>query len=57
MAKGLVAYLSFPGFDLGLLQVGFVVDNVALGQVFSEYFGLAFLVPFDANTSYSFSHV
>jgi hypothetical protein len=28
-----------PGFDPGSGQVGFVVDKVALGQVFSEYFG------------------
>jgi hypothetical protein len=28
-----------PGFDLGSGQVGFVVDKVALAQVFSEYFG------------------
>jgi hypothetical protein len=28
-----------PGFNPGSGQVGFVVDKVALGQVFSEYFG------------------
>jgi hypothetical protein len=28
-----------PGFAPGAGQVGFVVDKVALGQVFSEYFG------------------
>jgi hypothetical protein len=28
-----------PGFEPGYGQVGFVVDKVALGQVFSEYFG------------------
>jgi hypothetical protein len=28
-----------PGFDSGSGQVGFVVDKVVLGQVFSEYFG------------------
>jgi hypothetical protein len=28
-----------PGFKPGSGQVGFVVDKVALGQVFSEYFG------------------
>jgi hypothetical protein len=28
-----------PGFDSGSGQVGFVVDKVALRQVFSEYFG------------------
>jgi hypothetical protein len=27
-----------PGFNLGPGHVGFVVDKVALGQVFSEYF-------------------
>jgi hypothetical protein len=29
-----------PGFDPRSGLVGFVVDKVALGQVFSEYFGL-----------------
>jgi hypothetical protein len=28
-----------PGCNLGSGQVGFVVDKVAPGQVFSEYFG------------------
>jgi hypothetical protein len=28
-----------PGLDLRSGHVGFVVDKVALGQVFSEYFG------------------
>jgi hypothetical protein len=28
-----------PGFEPGSGQVWFVVDKVALGQVFSEYFG------------------
>jgi hypothetical protein len=28
-----------PGFAPGSGEVGFVVDKVALGQVFSEYFG------------------
>jgi hypothetical protein len=28
-----------PGFDPESDDVGIVVDNVALGQVFSEYFG------------------
>jgi hypothetical protein len=28
-----------PGFKPGSSHVGFVVDKVALGQVFSEYFG------------------
>jgi hypothetical protein len=31
-----------PGFEPGLGQIGFVVDKVALGQVFSEYFGFPF---------------
>jgi hypothetical protein len=31
--------LRRPGFDPGSGQVGFVVDKVALGRVFSEYFG------------------
>jgi hypothetical protein len=38
-----VPYLGFPprrsGFEPRLDHVGFVVDKVALGQVFSEYFG------------------
>jgi hypothetical protein len=29
-----------PGFVPGTFLVGFVVDSVALGQVFSEFFGL-----------------
>jgi hypothetical protein len=28
-----------PGFEPRSSHVGFVVDKVALGQVFSEYFG------------------
>jgi hypothetical protein len=28
-----------PGFESGAGHVGFVVDKVAMGQVFSEYFG------------------
>jgi hypothetical protein len=28
-----------PGFEPGSSQVGFVADKVALGKVFSEYFG------------------
>jgi hypothetical protein len=28
-----------PGFDPGYGQVGFVVDKVGLGRVFSKYFG------------------
>jgi hypothetical protein len=30
-----------PGLDHGSGQVGFVVDKVALGQVFSEYFAVS----------------
>jgi hypothetical protein len=30
-----------PGFEPGPGHVGFVVDKVALGQVFSEYFGFS----------------
>jgi hypothetical protein len=30
---------SLTGFDPGSGQVGFVVDKVALGRDFSEYFG------------------
>jgi hypothetical protein len=33
--------LQRPGFNPGSGQVGFVVDNVAPGQVFSEYFGFS----------------
>jgi hypothetical protein len=40
--KRLVA--GFPpqraGFEPGFGQVGFVVDKVALGRVFSDYFGV-----------------
>jgi hypothetical protein len=35
-----------PGFESGLGHVGFVVDEVALGQVFSEYFGFPFKFSF-----------
>jgi hypothetical protein len=28
-----------PGFEPGSGHVGFVVDEMVLGQVFSEYFG------------------
>jgi hypothetical protein len=31
-----------PRFGLGSAHVGFVVDKVALGQVFSEYFGFPY---------------
>jgi hypothetical protein len=38
--------MGFPqrrsGFDLMLGHVGFVVDNVLLGGVFSEYFGFPY---------------
>jgi hypothetical protein len=39
--RRLVAGLSLrrPGFDPGSVDVGFVVDKVALGQIFPEYFG------------------
>jgi hypothetical protein len=33
------AHRDGPGFEPGSGHVGFVVDKVALGQVFSEYFG------------------
>jgi hypothetical protein len=41
LLKRLVAGFSprRPGFDPGSGQVGFVVEKVALGRVFSEYFG------------------
>jgi hypothetical protein len=32
-------YAKWPGFKPGSSHVGFEVDKVALGQVFSEYFG------------------
>jgi hypothetical protein len=32
-------YVRNPGFEPRSGHVGFVVDEVALGQVFSEYFG------------------
>jgi hypothetical protein len=39
--RRLVAGLSprMPGFDPGSVHVEFVVDKVALGQVFPQYFG------------------
>jgi hypothetical protein len=42
----LVADLSplRPGFDPGSVHVGFVVDKVALGRFFPEYFGFIPLV-------------
>jgi hypothetical protein len=33
--------LRRPGFDPKSVHVGFVVDKVAMGQVFSEYFGFS----------------
>jgi hypothetical protein len=36
-----------PGFDPWSAEVGFVVDKVALGQVFSEYFGFPCQSSFD----------
>jgi hypothetical protein len=33
-------------FDPGSIHVGFVVDKVALGQVFPEYFGLTQSISF-----------
>jgi hypothetical protein len=40
ISQGLVAGFQprLPGFKPGSSHVGFVVDKVALGQVFSEYF-------------------
>jgi hypothetical protein len=36
-----------PGFDPGSVHVGFVVDKVALGQVFfPEYFGFTLSISF-----------
>jgi hypothetical protein len=35
-----------PDFDPRSIHTGFVVDEVVLGQVFSEYFGLAWKLPF-----------
>jgi hypothetical protein len=42
--KGLVAGFPprRPGFKTGSSHVGFVVDKVAQGQVFSEYLGVPF---------------
>jgi hypothetical protein len=34
------------GFDPGSVHMGFVVDKVALGQVFPEYFGLPLSISF-----------
>jgi hypothetical protein len=38
--------LPRSGFDLELFRVGFVAENVALGQVLSEYFGFSPSVAF-----------
>jgi hypothetical protein len=35
----LASHRGSPGFEPGSGHLGFVVDKVALGQVFSEYFG------------------
>jgi hypothetical protein len=43
---GIVNYRARNGFEPGSGQVGFVVDKVALGQVFSEYFGFFCQSPF-----------
>jgi hypothetical protein len=48
--RRLVACLSprRPGFDPGSVHVGFMVDKVALGQVFPpEYFGFPLSISFD----------
>jgi hypothetical protein len=46
--RRLVAVLSprRPGFNHGSVHVGFVVDKVALGQVFPEYFGFPLSISF-----------
>jgi hypothetical protein len=46
--RRLVAGLSprRPGFDLRSVHVGFVVDKVALGRFFPEYFGFLLSVSF-----------
>jgi hypothetical protein len=36
--RPLTAEAQRPGFDPGSVHVGFVVDKVAMGHVFSEYF-------------------
>jgi hypothetical protein len=42
--------VGFPSrrtwFERGSIHVGFLVDKVALGQVFSEYFGFAYQFSF-----------
>jgi hypothetical protein len=38
--------VRWPGFDLRSDHVGFVVDKVALGHVFSEYFSLPYYFSF-----------
>ena len=35
-----------PGFDPGSVNMGFLVDKVALGQVFPEYFGFPLSISF-----------
>jgi hypothetical protein len=35
-----------PGFETGSFHVGFVVDKMVLGQVFSKYFGFPLSISF-----------
>jgi hypothetical protein len=54
--RSLVAGLSprRPGFAPGSIHVGFVVDKVALGQVFSEFFGFPLSVSFHRRSPNSY---
>jgi hypothetical protein len=46
--------LRRPGFAPMSVHVGFVVDKVALGQFFSEFFGFPLSVSFHRGLSYSY---
>jgi hypothetical protein len=37
--RAALAYMTRPGFKTWFRHVGFMVNKVALGQIFSEYFG------------------
>jgi hypothetical protein len=54
--RWLVAGLSprRPGFEPGSIHVGFVVDKVALGQVFSEVFGFTLSISFHRRSQNSY---
>jgi hypothetical protein len=53
--RGLAAGLSprRAGFALGSVHVGFMVEKVILGQIFSEFFGFPLSVSFHRDSPYS----